>query len=261
VSPASVLPRSLLPIVARFVAAAAPSDVENATGLTREHWEALSRRFPGLGPRAGARAARARKILGILTAAAISTPRHAPDWIGPPAGVGPTLWVTAHHGDLRSLRYLLRMRGIPAAHIVDPSHRRRESVARDDEAFDRRYPIEFPHVVFSPGVHRVRSLLSRGSLIAAADRPAGAGVGATVLGGLLPLDPRPFRLARIVAAPCRPIFLTLRGGRLALVSGSDIPCEEPEAAAREFGEVLAAAAADGPGAFDGFTHRRLAPEP
>lgn len=252
------LPRSLLPIAARVAAVAVPPDVRTATGLAADDWDALSRRLPDLGRHSGARAARCRKIVGILAAAAIRSPRHRPDWTGPPAGEAPTLWATAHLGDLRSLRYLLRIRGIAAAQIVDLSHVRRETAAIDDQDFDRRFPIDFPHVVFSPGVHRVRALLSRGSLIAAADRPAELSVTTTVLGGPLPVDPRPFRLAKIVGVPCRPIFLTLRRGRLVLVSGPPIACQDPAQAARAFGDHLAAAASGCPAAFDGFTHRGLA---
>jgi hypothetical protein len=191
----------------------------------------------------------------------LSTQRHAPRLRGHGLAEGPSLYLSAHIGDLRALRYALRARGIPAAHLIDETHRERPAAAREDAVFDRIRPLDFPHVFHAGQTPRLRSALSRGSLIAAADRPAAQSFPAILLGGRIHLDPRPLRLARIAGAPVRAIFLTAPGGRLTLTVGSRLDSSRPEEAMSAFAVEFAEAARASPADLDGFTYRGYALSP
>ncbi|MBC8647664.1 MAG: hypothetical protein H7X85_10900, partial [Thermoanaerobaculia bacterium] len=208
---ADALPRFLLSPTASFLTAARDDgNVEGITGLSPARWRVLGRAFPRLGPDPGTRAARARLRLEFLAGRALATQRHAPSWRGAEIERSPAMYVTAHIGDLRALRYLLRLR--TAAASVIPEVENRERFEREDADRDARalHP-GFPHVFSATRPHRLRSALRTGSLIAAADRPADRDHAVPLLGGSLPLDVRPFRLARIAGVPVRPLFLTAPG--------------------------------------------------
>ena len=119
--------------------------------------------------------------------------------------------MTAHVGDLRSLRYLMR-REIPIATVVVATDEERADLANADRLFDLGTPRDFPHVLSSRQPHRLRSALRRGSLIVSADLPEQDGASFPCLGGQLRLDPRPFRLARLCARAV-PSRLPDRAGR------------------------------------------------
>jgi hypothetical protein len=219
------------------------------TGLTREQWRALGRAFPALGPDPARRAVGARLRLRFLLSRALSGPRHDAVWSGFLGGA-PVLFATAHVGDLRGLRYLMRRR-IPAANILAPWVMRKRT-ARYDAAFDRRWQRDFPHVFSSENPHALKTALKRGSLIAAADIPDAASTPFPLLGGTILLDPRPFRLARIAGVPCRPAFLTAPGGRLTMTVGESLPAAE-DAALDLFGRAFARVAEQAPFEIDGVT--------
>ena len=249
---ADLLPRFLLPPVSAL--AARPADdvaVERLTGLSRDGWRRLGAAFPRLGDDPGPSAARARRRLHFLVGRALGTTRHAPLVRGREPENDPTLYVSAHLGDLRGLRYLLRAR-LPVATVVSIADERRAWIAREDRVFDERFPGEFPHSFSARHPHRLRSALRRGSLMAAADLPESGGVAVPFLGGEIRLDPRPFRLARIARVPCRAIFLTAPVGRLTIALGEPLPAGE-DAALRAFARELAAAAEESPFEIDGVT--------
>lgn len=228
-----------------------------ATGLSLEEWRDLARAFPGLGPDPGRRAARARLRMRFLAGRALATSRHPPVWRGGLPAAAPTLYVTAHIGDLRSLRYLLRTR-VPAGSIIAPENEERAQGESQDRLFDESSPQPFPHVLPSREPHRIRSALREGSLVAAADAAAEEVFEARVLGGAIPLDPRPFRLARLAGVSCRPIFLTAPRSRLTVTLDEVLPEEIPEAL-RRFAEAFARVAEESPWDWDGATHwRRIA---
>lgn len=248
---ADLLPRALLPAAA-LLAGGWPDDaaVSRITGISREQWRAIGRAYPALGEDPGRRAARARMRLRFLIGRSLALRRHDARWVGPPLDERPTMFATAHLGDLRGLRYALRRR-VPAANVVWNASDR-ALVAEDDTRFDRDSPHDFPHVWSAAAPHALRSALARGSLIAAADVPAPRPVEAGLLGGRVRLDPRPFRLARLARVPCRSIFLTAPGGRLRVTLGANLPAAEEEAV-RLFAEDLARAARDAPFELDGPT--------
>jgi hypothetical protein len=149
---------------------------------------------------------------------------------------------------MQALRYALRARGVPAATVLGPYNLDRSRAIPQDRVFDRRYALAFPHALPSSSPHRLRTALKRGSLIAAADLPERGGIPARVLGGPALVDPRPFRLAKVARASCRPAFATLaRGGAWTLTLGPALagdPREYAEAFARVFARVAAAAPLD-----------------
>ncbi len=217
------------------------------TGLSEQRWRALAAAYPGMPADPGRLAARQRAKLARLASRALATGRWGLQLEGAAPGPEPCLYVTAHIGSLQALRYALRARGIAVANVLGPHNRDRTSAIAQDRVFDRRYALDFPHAFPSSAVHRLRSALRRGSLIAAADLPERGGVAAKVLGGPLMVDPRPFRLARAAGVPCRPAFATLPAGRWTLTIGPVLPREERaacESFAAAFAEVAAAAPLD-----------------
>jgi lauroyl/myristoyl acyltransferase len=176
-----------------------------------------------------------------------------PEWDGPALPDGPVLYATAHVGSLLALRYLLRARGVAAASVIAPYNFDRPDPAAKDARFDRRFPMKFPHVVSSEAAHRIRSLLQRGSLIVAADLPGRRSFSAPLLGGVVDLDSRPFRLARMAGVPCVPIFLTLPGRRWTVTVGEPLPVSE-RAAQDGFAAAFARAAARAPLDLDGLVY-------
>lgn len=226
-------------------------DVGRDTGLSSEQWRELGRAFPGLGPDPGPAAARQRRRFRFLVGRALATDRHGPCFRPglPPAE--PAVYVTAHVGDLRSLRYLLR-RHIPVATVVRTPEEEREAIALEDRAFDERMFRDFPHAFFSGRPHRLRSALRRGSLVFAADLPPDGSPPFACLGGWISLDPRPFRLARLARVACRPLFLTAPRGRLTITIGDAAPAEQA-AALRDFARMLERVAGESPFEIDGPT--------
>jgi hypothetical protein len=228
---------------------ASGDEVSEITGLAREQWRVVARAFPALGRDPAPRVIRARRRREFLIGRALASFRHDALWTGSPGG-GPTLFVTAHVGDARALRYLLR-RHIPVASVRAPWESRTKA-AHDDAVFDRRWPNEFPHVLSAAGPHALRTALRYGSLIVTADVPVRDGVEVPLLGGRVQLDPRPFRLARLARVPCRPAFLTAPGGRLTVTLEDSLPASQ-ETALEEFGRTLARVAAAAPFEIDGRT--------
>jgi hypothetical protein len=249
---ADLLPRLRLPPLSTLLPGR-PREAEIArlTGLSRQQWRDLGRAFPRLGSDPGPEAARARRRLRFLVGRALRTARHAPRFDPAVPEPAPALYLTAHLGDLRSLRYLLR-RFIPVATVVGTSEQERRAISNEDREFDERAPCAFPHAFSAARPHALRSALSRGSLIAAADLPAGHGIAFPCLGGWLPLDPRPFRLARLAGAPCRPLFLTAPRGVLTITVGRPLPQKET-AALEEFARALDRATDQSPLDLDGPT--------
>jgi hypothetical protein len=240
VSTADLLPRCLLKPAAGLASriGSARRTVE-VTGLDREQWRVLGRAFPALGADPAFRALLARRRREFLIGRALASLRHDAVWTGSP-GREPSLFVTAHIGDARGLRYMLR-RHIAVAN-VRTSWDDRSEIARDDAEVDRLWPREFPHVFSAAAPHGLRAALRRGSLIATADVPDRDGFEVPLLGGTVRLDPRPFRLSRLTRVPCRPAFLTAPRGRLTVTLGEPLP-SSPEAALGEFGRVFARVAA------------------
>ena len=250
---ADALPRFLLsPTASLLIAARDDGNVERITGLSPARWRELARAFPRLGPDPGPRAARARLRLEFLAGRALATHRHAPSWRGPEIQRSPAMYVTAHIGDLRALRYLLRLR--TAAASIIPEVGNRERFEREDTVRDARAVPHggFPHVFSASRPHRLRSALRTGSLIAAADRPADREHAAPVLGGLLSLDVRPFRIARIAGVPVRPLFLTAPRGRLTVTVGESLPAPLDEAL-EGFAKALDLVSEESPWDWDGVT--------
>jgi hypothetical protein len=261
---ANAIPASFLPWKETFSPLPRGGDVARLTHLTEDEWNEVALRFPTLGPAAGPQAARARRTFRFLAGRALATPRHRPIWRGKPDTGEPTLYLSAHLGDLRSLRYLLRMRGIPAALALGPESLSRDGIAAEDLEFDRRNPVAFPHFFSTDRPHGLKAALARGSLISMIDRifrghapkpePEGRFWAASFLGGFLQIDAFPLRLAQLAGVPARPIFLTARAGRLTITAGDPLP-EEPAEAMARFAELLREAGEASPHDFDGFTHR------
>lgn len=227
------------------------------TGISIEDWRELAGRFPELAPDPGRLAARSRALLARLAARSLASGRWPVELDGDPPGGEPTVFVSAHIGSLQALRYCLRARAVPAATLLGPFNLERTAAERQDRAFDRRHPVAFPHFFPAVNVHRLRTALRSGSLIAAADLPARAGIEEPLLGGRVRLDPRPFRLARTAGAACRPAFLTLPGGRWMLTLGRPLPDDE-DGALRAFAAVYRRVASAAPADLDGLVYRNLA---
>lgn len=238
-----LLPRCLLRPAAELVSRMGGGDKSTRiTGCTPEQWQVLALAFPALGHDPAPRAVLARRRREFLIGRALVNLRHDAFWTGSPGG-RPTLFVTAHIGDARALRYLLR-RHVPVASVRAPWKSRTRG-AREDSAFDRRWPCEFPHVFPASAPHTLRTALSYGSLIVTADIPNRQAVEAPLLGGRVQLDPRPFRLARLASVPCRPAFLTAPDGRLTVTLDDALPPSQ-ERALEEFGRTFARVAAAAP---------------
>lgn len=261
---ANAIPARLLPLRESLSPFPRGEEVLRLTQLTESEWDEVALRFPGLGTDAGRKAARARKIFRFLVGRAMATERHQPAWKGELPKGEPTLYLTAHLGDLRPLRYILRRRGIPAAHVLGPENLFREEIAAQDREFDREHPIDFPHFFSTDHPHQLRAALARGSLITVIDRvfkrhaPAPESEGrfwaASFLGGFLQIDAHPLRLSHLARVPARPIFLTAPGGRLTVSVGAPLPAD-PAAALARFADLLRASANASRHDFDGFTHR------
>lgn len=222
-------------------------DVLAWTGISSAQWAALAQAYPRLPRNPGARAARARRRLGAFATRALSSGVWTPEWEGGEPPEEPTVYATAHIGSLLALRYALRSRGVRAVSVIAPYNFDRPDPAAKDALFDRRFPMAHPHVVSSAATHRIRGLLSRGSVIVAADLPARESFAASLLGGSVELDPRPLRLARLAGVPCRPVFLTLPGRRWSVALGEPLPAGERgarEAFARAFDRAASRAPLD-----------------
>lgn len=228
------------------------------TGISVEDWRELAARFPELPPDPGRLASRRRALLARLAARSLASGRWPVALDGDPPRGEPTVYVCAHIGSLQALRYCLRARSVPAANVLGPFNLDRGEAERQDRIFDRSHPIAFPHVFPAEKVHRLRTALRSGSLIAAADLPVRGGVDSPLLGGSVGLDPRPFRLARAAGAACRPAFLTLPEGRWTLTLGEPLPEDEDEAV-REFAGVYRRVASAAPADLDGVVYLNLAP--
>jgi hypothetical protein len=225
-------------------------DVVAWTGLSSAKWRELAVAFPELPRDPGPRVARARRRMAELASRALSQGNWRPAWEGPAPPREDAVYVTAHLGSLLSLRYVLRARGVPVASVLAPYNFDRPDPAAKDAVFDRRFPLEFPHVASSAATHRLRSLLRRGSLILAADLPAREAFPASLLGATVQLDPRPFRLARLAGVPCVPVFLTLPGRRWTISLGERLPLDD-RAALEAFARALGGAASRAPLDLDG----------
>ncbi len=257
---ADLAPRFLLPSFSSLVGIRVRDrEIRSVTGLTEGQWRDLGKTFPRLGADPGRTAARARRRFGFLVGRALASRRHGPAFRDAPPPDEPTLFATAHLGDLRSLRYLLR-RHIAIGNVVRATDAERAAIVPDDRASDERDPRDFPHVFYFRNPHRMRSALRRGSLMVAADLPEEGGIDFPCLGGRLPLDPRPFRLARIVGVPCRAVFLTAPAARLTVTIGPVLP-SDAEAALAAFARLLERTADASPFDVDALTWwNRLAPQ-
>ena len=233
------------------------------TGLDEARWGEMAELFPLLGPHPGRDAARQRRSLGLLSWNALSRNSRRIDWRPARPGPDPTLYFTIHLGNVRLLRYFLRLAGIPAATIVDATHLSNARARAQNAWIDRRRRCAFPHTVFAGAPHRLRSALSRGALVTAVDRIHAPEPGrgdrdriVPFLGGRLTLDLSALRLARIAGVPVRPIFLTLPAERLTVTVGEPLPAET-EPAGERFGALADAVARASPADFDAYTHRFL----
>lgn len=225
-------------------------DVAAWTGISSPRWRQLAEWHPELPRNPGPRAARARRRLAAYSMRALDGGPWNPLWEGPPLSDRPAVYATAHIGSMLVLRYVLRARGVRAASVLAPYNLDRPDPAAKDARFDRRFPLEFPHVVSSEAAHRIRSLLRRGSLILAADLPGRVSFSRPLLGGVVELDPRPFRLARMAKVPCIPIFLTLPGRRWTVTVGQPLSGSD-HAAQDAFAEAFARVASQAPLDLDG----------
>ena len=258
-SPADLLPARALPALSwlvarrpRFRASVPPRE------LAESQWNEIAVRYPRLGPRPAGRVALARRRIWFLSGRALATPRHGPRWEGGRPSPGPAVYLTSHLGDLRALRYALRLEGAPAAIVISPSTIGRTGSAFSDAKCDRRRFFEFPHLLSSGSPHRLRAALRHGSLIITIDGPEFEFFETPFLGGILRLDPRPLRLAKLAGVPVRAAFLTAPGGRLTVTLGREIdPSGGAAEILREIGGLLDVVASRSPCDFDGLSHLGL----
>jgi hypothetical protein len=230
--------------------------VRALTGVSRDRWQRLAAIYSGLPEDPGPLAARQRRDLGRRASRALGSGRWNLLLDGPAPDPAPCVYVTGHIGSLQVLRYALRARGIPAATVLGPHNRDRAAAAAQDRVFDRKHGLPFPHALASSEVHRLRSALKQGSLIAAADLPEHDGVTFRLLGGPLSVDPRPFRLARAAGVPCRAAFATLPSGRWTLTIGPVLAGDDAAACAA-FARAFAEAAVKSPTDLDGVVYGNL----
>lgn len=257
-SPADLIPASALPAVSWLVARR-PRGRTVAPNRDRaeSQWRQIALRYPKLGANPAKRIERARRRIWFLSGRALSSPRHASRWEAGRPDPAPTVYLTAHLGDLRAMRYALRLEGVPAAVVISPATFGKTGSARSDARCDRRCFFDFPHLISSENPHRLRTALRRGSIIITIDGPEFEFVETAFLGGVLRLDPRPLRLARLAGVPARAVFVTAPGGRLTVTLGRKIdPGSDPTAALREVGLLLDAVASRSPCDFDGLAHWR-----
>jgi hypothetical protein len=249
---AAVLSQTVLAAVSALLGGSLlESEIRRATRLTRGQWRDLGRAFPGLGGDPGPAAARARRRYGRLVGRALANGRSDFVFRGGVPDPEPGVYATAHVGDLRSLRYLLRPR-LPIATVIRPDERAGRVGGDAHPEFERCGPGEFPQTFSSSEPHRLRSALERGSLIVSADLPEEDARAFPCLGGSLRLDPRPFRLARLARVRCQPLFLTSPRGRLTITIGPALPGSEEDAVAA-FAQSLAGIAEETPLEIDGYT--------
>ncbi len=253
----SVIARALPPWFPRPGWSRRRDRVAALTGITAERWRDLTRTYTELPADPGPLAANSRAKLARLASRALSSGRWDLRLEGEPPSGQPCVYLTAHLGSMQALRYALRARGAPAATVLGPHNLDRTEAIAQDRHFDRRHPHEFPHAFPSSAVHRLRSALKRGSLVAAADLPPEGGVRVPLLGGWAFVDPRPFRLARAAGVACRPAFATLPGGRWTLTLGPPLPRDE-RAACDGFALALAEAASRAPVDLDGVVYAHIA---
>ena len=260
---ADVLPRGVVRAIARFWPSPPRGRIESLTGIAEADWRRFGEIFPALGPDPGRQAARARRAFTLVAWHELSRKRPRPRWDPAPPPASPGLFVTAHVGNLRMLRYFLRAARIPTATIVDETHLGRTTYGAMNGWIDARFPAPVPHTFWSGEPHRLRRALATGSLLAAIDRihrpPPGApdrSERVAFLGGTLDVELAAFRLARLAAVPVRPVFVTAPRARLRITVGDPLPPEATEAA-RSFGALLDRVTRASPGDFDGFTHRYL----
>jgi len=246
-------PRFLVPsLSALFGSRAREKEIRSVTGLSAAQWRDLGREFPRLDSDPGPAAARARRKYGFLVGRALEGLPPLPAFRGNMPDPQPRLYATAHVGDLRALRLLLRAY-TPIATVVDASEEGRAALARADLALDQSRRDAIRDVFSASHPHRLRSALRRVSLIVAADMPERAGgVAFPCLGGSLLLDARPFRLARLAGVPCQPIFLTSPRDRLTISIGRTLPRDEGQALA-EFARALGDITDETPLLIDGVT--------
>jgi hypothetical protein len=244
-------------VAARLAASPARDRVAALTGISAADWRLIATAFPLLPAGAGPEAARRRERLHRLASRALASGKWKTRLEGEPPGPGPAVFVTAHIGALQALRYVLRVRGIPAASVIGRFNLDRTVPARSDPSFDRRFPMDFPHALPSTLPHRLRKALARGSLIAAADLPEGPSRPAEILGGRVSLDPRPFRLARLARVECRAAFLTLPREGWTLTVSPPLPYAA-EDALDAFARLFARVAARAPLDLDGPVYLALA---
>lgn len=245
----------------------APAQIEELTGLDEGAWRRMAEIFPLLGDRPGLDAARQRRAFALLASNALAPASRRVRWLPARPDPAPALYLTLHLGDLRLLRYLLRLAGIPAATIVDETHQGNTAARQEDAMIDRLRPHAFPHFVFARESHRLRSALRKGSLIAAIDRIHAPSPGESrpqiafpFLGGRMILDLSALRLARLADVPARPLFVSIPESRLTVSVGDPLPADAREAGQRFAGQAQAVARAS-PADFDGFTHRFQLPDP
>jgi hypothetical protein len=249
---ADLAPRSLLSSLSTLLPGPfRDREIRSSTGISRRQWQDLGRAFPLLGPDPGPDAARARRRFDALLGRAFSDGRDAPAFRDAPPSPEPCVYATGHIGDLRGLRYLLRFR-IAVATVVNEDAAHRATRGRRHLDVEERVPRDFPHVLPSSSPHGLRSALRRGSLIVTADLPSAGGNDFSCLGGVLRLDPRPFRLARLAGTPCRPIFLTAPEGVLTITIGPALLQDEAGALAG-FASAFERAAEETPFDIDGVT--------
>jgi len=227
------------------------------TGLSPERWRELARTYTLLPADPGPAAARARARLARLASRALSTGRWNLRLEGGPPSPEPCVYVTGHLGSMQALRYALRARGVAVANVLGPHNLDRTQAIAQDRVFDRRHALDFPHAFPSSAVHRLRSALKRGSLVAAADLPPEGGMRVPLLGGPALVDPRPFRLARAARVPCRPAFATMAGGRWTLTLGPALPSDE-RSASEAYAAVLSGVASRAPLDIDGVVYTHIA---
>jgi hypothetical protein len=260
-------PRAAIRRLAGVLPEPSPAQIREWTGLGEGPWNEMAALFPGLGPRPGFQAARHRRSFGLLGENALAADSRRVRWIPARPDPVPTLYLTVHLGDLRLLRYLLRLAGIPAATIVDETQLGNAAGRAENARIDRIRPHALPHSFLAGQPHRLRSALRSGSLIAAIDRIHAPAEGRSTgdravpfLGGRLVLDLSVLRLGRLAGVPVRPLFLTIPRERLTGTVGEPLP-EDIDAAGARFGGLADAVARDSPADFDGYTHRFLLPDP
>ena len=162
------------------------------------------------------------------------------------------LLVTVHSNPLRLLRYLLRAKGFPVASISRTDPGRRPDIARDEQRVDRRFPFSLPHRLHPESVRAILRTLRTASVLTAVDLQVSVAVSPAALKGRLALTPKPFRLARIAGASCRPVFVRSGPTGLEIIVEEAIDVSDERRAAESFGSILARNIEESP--FDMLNH-------